>query len=79
MAGKVLAEPALIDPLSARISDQVVTALDVQARLEARLPDAVKPLAGTLTLAVGSAIDKRLQVALSEPEHPGGSCSGRSR
>ena len=67
LAGKVLAEPAVVDPLSARISDQVVTALDVQGRLEARLPDAVKPLAGTLTLAVGSAIDKRLQVALLNP------------
>ncbi len=67
LAGKVLAEPAVIDPLSARISDQVVTALDVQARLETRLPDAIKPLAGTLTLAVGSAIDQRLQVALQNP------------
>jgi hypothetical protein len=67
LAGKVMAEPSVIDPLSARISDQVVTALDVQGRLEARLPDAVKPLAGTLTLAVGSAIDKRLQVALLNP------------
>ena len=67
LAGKVMAEPAVIDPLSARISDQVVTALDVQARLEARLPDAIKPLAGTLTLAVGSAIDQRLQVALLNP------------
>ena len=67
LAGKVLAEPAVIDPLSARISDQVVTALDVQARLETRLPDAIKPLAGTLTLAVGSAIEQRLQVALLNP------------
>ena len=67
LAGRVMAEPAVIDPLSDRISDQVVAALDVQDRLEARLPDAVKPLAGTLTLAVGSAIDTRLQVALLNP------------
>jgi hypothetical protein len=67
LAGRVMAEPAVIDPLSARISDQVVAALDVQDRLEARLPDAVKPLAATLTLAVGSAIDTRLQVALLNP------------
>ncbi len=67
LAGKVMTAPAVIDPLSARISDQVVAALDVQDRLEARLPDAVKPLAGTLTLAVGSAIDTRLQVALLNP------------
>lgn len=67
LAGKVMAEPAVIDPLSARISEQVVTALDVQGRLEARLPDAVKPLAGTLTLAIGSAIDTRLQTALLNP------------
>ena len=63
----VVDEPALIDPLSAAISTQVVDALDVQARIEARLPDAIKPLAGTLTVAVRDAIDKRLQVALANP------------
>jgi hypothetical protein len=67
LASHVTSDPALIDPLSARISDQVVTALDVQGRLETRLPDAIKPLAGTLTLAVTGAIDTRLQTALLNP------------
>ena len=71
LAGKVLAEPAVIDPLSARISDQVVTALDVQARLETRLPDAIKPLAGTLTLAVGSAIEQAPPGGAPQSPHPG--------
>jgi hypothetical protein len=67
LASQVTTDPAVIDPLSARITDQVVTALGVQARLESRLPDALKPMAGTLTLAVSGAIDKRLQTALLNP------------
>ncbi|OGO57504.1 MAG: hypothetical protein A2Z32_06995 [Chloroflexi bacterium RBG_16_69_14] len=63
----VVDEPALIDPLSAAISTQVVEALDVEARIEERLPGPTKPLAGALTLAVRDAIDKRLQVALANP------------
>ena len=39
-------EPAVTDPIATRISAQVVDALDIQGRLEARLPDALKPLAG---------------------------------
>jgi len=63
----VVDEPALIDPLSSAISTQVVDALDVEARIEARLPDTVKPLAGAVTVTVRDAIDKRLQVALANP------------
>jgi hypothetical protein len=40
----VVTDPAVTDPVSARISTQVVDALGVQARLETRLPDALKPL-----------------------------------
>ncbi len=64
----VVADPAVIDPLSARISQQVVDAVGVQARIEARLPDAAKPLAAPLTVAIRDAIDKRLQIALSNPK-----------
>ena len=64
----VVADPEVIDPLSARISQQVVDAVGVQARIEARLPDAVKPLAASLTVAIRDAIDKRLQVALANPK-----------
>jgi uncharacterized membrane protein len=63
----VTSDPAVTDPISLRISTQVVDALGVQARLEARLPDALKPLAGTLTIAVQDAIDQRLRVALQNP------------
>lgn len=63
----VVDEPALIDPLAAAISTQVVDALNVQARIEERLPGPTKPLAGALTVAVRDAIDKRLQVALANP------------
>ena len=64
----VLAQPELIEPISARVSNQVVVALDVEARIAARLPDIAKPLAATLTAAVRDAIDRRLQVALANPD-----------
>ena len=64
----VVGQPELIDPLSARISTQVVDALDVEARIAARLPDLMKPLAGALTVQIRDAIDKRLQVALANPK-----------
>ena len=60
-------EPAVTDPIATRITDQVVTALDVQGRLEARLPDAIKPLAGSLEAAVAERIDARLKIALRDP------------
>ncbi len=63
----VVTDPAIIDPVSQRISQQVVDAIDVEARLTARLPDALKPLAGTIALAVQDGIDKRLQVVLADP------------
>ncbi len=64
----VSAGPAVTDPIAARISTQVVDALGVQARLEARLPDALKPLAGTLTVAIQGRIEERLRVALQNPQ-----------
>jgi hypothetical protein len=63
----VVTDPAIVEPVSARISTQVVDALDVQARLENRLPDALKPLAGALTASVRQAIDARLRVAFQDP------------
>jgi len=66
LVSTVVDEPAVIDPLAAAISTQVVEGLDVQGRLEARLPDAVKPLAGPLTLAFADGLEKRLQVALRD-------------
>ena len=63
----VMTDPAVTDPIAARISTQVVDALGVGTRLEARLPDALKPLASTLTVAVRNAIDERLRVVLQDP------------
>jgi hypothetical protein len=63
----VLAEPALIDPLSARISTQVVNALDVETRIANRLPGPAQALAPALTQAIRDALEKRLQVALANP------------
>jgi hypothetical protein len=67
----VVTDPAVIDPLSDRISNQVVDAIDLQARIAARLPDALQPLAGTITLAVRDGLDKRLQVVLADPRAQG--------
>jgi hypothetical protein len=63
----VIDEPAVTDPLSAKVSAQVITALNVQGRIEQRLPDALKPLAASITLTVQEAIANRLQQALDNP------------
>ena len=63
----VMTDPAVTDPIAARISTQVVDALGVGTRLEVRLPDPLKPLANTLTVAVRNAIDERLRVVLQDP------------
>ena len=60
-------DPAVTDPIASRISVQVVDALGVQRRLEDRLPDALKPLAGALTVSITERIDERLKVALQNP------------
>ncbi len=63
----VVGDPDVTDPIAAQISTQVVDALGVQARLEARLPEALRPLAGTLTVSIRDRINERLQVALQNP------------
>ena len=68
LTANVLAQPELIDPVSARVSNQVVVALDVESRIAARLPDIAKPLAPVMTAAVRDAIDNRLQTALANPD-----------
>jgi hypothetical protein len=67
LVSNAVTDPAVTDPISTRISVQVVEALGVQKRLEDRLPDAIKPLAGALTVAVTDRIDERLKVALQNP------------
>jgi hypothetical protein len=68
LVSTVSTDPAVIDPIADRISTQVVEAVDVQGRLENRLPDVLQPLAGTMAAAVQNAIDKRLQTALLDPQ-----------
>ena len=67
MPANALDQPEVIDPLSALISTQVVTALDVQARLENVLPERVSAIAGPVTLALQDGLTRRLQTLLAEP------------
>jgi hypothetical protein len=64
----VVADPDLIDPVAARISEQVVTGLDVEARIAAELPGPSSRLAGPITAAVQGAIERRLQDVLANPQ-----------
>jgi len=63
----VVGDPALIVPVSDRVSSQVVVALDLQTRIADTLPGPSKVLAPAMTQAVQEAIDRRLQVALADP------------
>ena len=63
----VASEPALIEPVSSRVSTRVVDALGVEARIAETLPGPTKALAPALTIAIRDAIDRRLQVALADP------------
>jgi hypothetical protein len=67
LVSDILEDPAVIEPLADRISTQVVTALDVEGRIAARLPELAQPLAAPITLAIRDGIDNRLQVALARP------------
>jgi len=67
LVSNVIDEPAVIDPLSTKVSAQVVQGLDVQTRVATRLPDAMKPLAAPITQAVQDAITTRLETALKNP------------
>jgi hypothetical protein len=67
VAADALDQPEVIDPLAARISSQVVTALDVQARLTNVLPERVTAIAGPVTLALQDGLTRRLETLLAEP------------
>jgi len=67
LVSNVIDEPAVIDPLSAKVSAQVVQGLDLQTRVATRLPDSMKPLAVPITQAVQDAITTRLETALNNP------------
>ena len=67
LVSTVSTDPAVIDPIAERVSQQVVDALDVQGRLASRLPGPLSGLAGPMTATVQNAIDQRLQTALLDP------------
>ena len=67
LASSALEQPEVIDPLAARISSQVVTALDVQERLTNVLPERVTAIAGPVTLALQDGLTRRLETLLAEP------------
>ncbi len=68
LVSTVSTDPAVIDPIAERVSQQVVDAIDVQGRLENRLPGPLQGLAGPVTNTVQNAIDQRLQTALLDPQ-----------
>jgi hypothetical protein len=67
LASDALDDPEVIEPLAARMSAQVVEALDVQSRLENVLPDRVTAIAGPVTLALQDGLTRRLETLLAEP------------
>jgi hypothetical protein len=68
LVANVIDEPDVIAPLSTAVSEQVVAALDVQTRIDGRLPDVAKSLAPAITLAIQDGLASRLQVALARPQ-----------
>jgi hypothetical protein len=68
LVANVIDEPAVIAPVSSAVSSQVIDALDVQTRIESRLPDVAKSLGPALTLAIRDGLANRLEVALARPQ-----------
>ncbi len=62
----VVDAPAIIAPISDRVSTQVVDALDIQGKVAAALPGPSAILAPAIANAVREAIDKRLRVVLAD-------------
>ncbi len=61
LTSAVVEDPAVIDSLSHRVSQQVVVALDVEGRLATALPGNAKLLAGP----IAGSVEDRLQVGLA--------------
>ncbi len=60
-------DPQVVESISLRLSDQVVTALDVENRLTELLPDRLDPLAGRFALALEDRIAEAVSDTLSSP------------
>ena len=63
----VVAAPAVIDPVAARVSQQVITALDIESRIADQLPGDSTALARTITAAAQGALERQLQQVLADP------------
>jgi len=67
LSAGVAQQPAVIESISERVSQQVVVALDVQGRLATALPDRTKLLAGPITGAVQVRLKEGLANLFSSP------------
>jgi hypothetical protein len=65
VAEKVLEDPDVTDALATRITTEVFTALELEARLTELLPSQLDPLAGTIVNAAQAAIDNQLSQLLA--------------
>ena len=64
---RIVTDPAVEEQLSLYLVDQLYTAVDVKAQIEARLPDQVKPLAGPISAAARGLANDAAQRALADP------------
>jgi hypothetical protein len=64
---KVVDDPAFTGPIATKVSEQVITALDVQTRIADKLPGPSKALAPTLAAAAQGVIERQLEKALENP------------
>jgi len=65
VVGAVSSDPAVIDTLSNRVATQVVTALDVQGKVEKILPGGAEILAAPLTDRIRQTVAEKLAVGLA--------------
>jgi hypothetical protein len=68
LAAEIVDEPVIIDPVSDRVSTQVVESLGIEAKVAEVLPGPSTVLAPAIATAVQEAIDNRLQQALANPQ-----------
>ena len=65
VVGAVSSDPAVIDTLSNRVATQVVTALDVQGKIQKILPGGAEILAVPLTDRIRQTVAEKLAVGLA--------------
>ena len=68
VSGPAFRDPAVVEAISVGLADRIFTGLDVEGRLQARLPEALRPLAPPLVSAVEDRVQRQLEATLSTPE-----------